>query len=113
MTVQDGEDRAAHLLLSKTAEEVPALPPHETVPAVLLTSQGLLSKDLGGKWRGKRAFSVVRDDGHVSGNPGARAAEKGTVPLAVLLTHWLAEYNEDLVALFFFKQNEFNFDSSF
>ena len=88
MTLQKGEeDRSAHLPLSKTAEEAPALPPRETVPALLLTSQGLFSEGFGGKWRRSRAFSVTRGDGHVSGNAVSRAAEKGTAPLAVLLTH--------------------------
>lgn len=40
--------------------------------------------------------------------------QKGAAPQAVPLTHWLAENNEDLVALFslsciFFKQKECNF----
>lgn len=42
---------------------------------------------------------MTRGDGHVGGNPVSRAAEKGAAPLAALLTHWPAEYHEDLVAL--------------
>lgn len=52
--------------------------------------------------------------GPVSGNPVSGGTQKGAAPRAVPLTHWLAENNEDLVALFslsciFFKQKEYNF----
>lgn len=76
-----------HICSSQTSVEVPALPPHETVPKLLLTSPGLFGEDCGGKWRRSRALTVTRGDRHVSGNAVSRAAEKGTTPLAVLLTH--------------------------
>lgn len=75
--LQNGEeDKSAHLLLTEIAEEVPALSPHGTVPAFLLTSLDLLSEGFGGQWR-SRVVTVIRGDGHLSGNPVSRAAEKG------------------------------------
>lgn len=42
MLLQSGEeDKSTHLLLTETAEEVPALGPHAAVPAFLLTSLDL------------------------------------------------------------------------
>ncbi|RMC10119.1 hypothetical protein DUI87_12917 [Hirundo rustica rustica] len=75
----DEKDKSTHLLLTEIAEEVPSLGPCGTVPAFLLTSLDLLSEDFGGQWR-SRVVTVVRGDGHLSGNPVSRAAEKGVLP---------------------------------
>lgn len=75
---QNGEeDKSAHLLLTEIAEEFPALGPHGTIPAFLLTSLDLFSEGFGGQWR-SRVVTVIRGDGHLSGNPMSRAAKKGT-----------------------------------